>query len=107
MKKPINSFDKLRGFGLLALYSAFAIFSLMLTFAAFRFWPAASGEYANIKVVALVFFSILSALSAMRAAAYMWVVLRRLPLGSVYIDLMPFLTITLTLTSAGWLFNNF
>ena len=103
----MGPFTRMRSYGLLALYAALAIFSLLLVLAAFRIWPAVPTVFMTIKIIMLAVTATFSAVTSMRATARMWIVLRNHAPGAAYVDFAPFLAMAFTLLAASWLFGNF
>jgi len=99
---PTSDHDRLRGWSLAALYVSFAVLSLMLIFAAFKFWPATS--HAEMEVMAVVITGCATVLTGIRSAIHFTRAMRAG--GPVpHMALAPFVCITLTLIASGYLFG--
>jgi uncharacterized membrane protein SirB2 len=104
MKNKYQLLEKIRHWGLMALYSSLSLFTGLLLFAAFKFIPTFSGEYLDLKLIGLNLFGLLtmitSSLSVRKIAS---------SLGNPNIrpslDLLPFVTFLVTIGVIGSLFT--
>ena len=93
---------KLRAFGLSALYVSLAMFALLLTLAAFKFWPFADGPMHHLSVVGTAFVGLLAAISNGRAAHRIINALNHQQTMPP-IEFIPFMLMSMCLIIASWL----
>ncbi|RMB07805.1 hypothetical protein [Eilatimonas milleporae] len=98
-----HALDRLRMMGLIALYGALSVFSILLIFAAFRLWPAI-GEGFKVPLIALS--GAVSTLIAGQSSYRLYTHLKRREyLHDHHVPLAPFASIAVTLLIASWVFR--
>ena len=93
---------KIRAFGLATLYISLVIIALLLTVAAFKFWPFASGGLHTILVLGTAFTGILSAFLQGRAAHRIINAFNH-KLPQPHLEFIPFLVMSVCMILSSWL----
>jgi len=95
--------ERLRGWGLMALYGTLSMFAALLIYAGFQFLPSYTGDYVFVQMVGLCGFGGFSVIASFISARKIWLCLKaetKLPT----LDLTPFAGILGTILIASYLF---
>ena len=93
---------KIRAFGLAALYASLAMFALLLTIAAFKFWPHSDGALHHVAVIGTAFSGVVSAVSQARAGHRIINAINH-KLTMPPLELIPFFLMSICLILSSWM----
>ncbi|UTW55027.1 hypothetical protein [Kordiimonas sp. SCSIO 12610] len=96
--------EKIRHWGLMALYSSLSLFAGLLLFAAFRFLPTFEGDYLNLKLIGLNVFGFITMITSSLAARKIVLSLNDSN-ARPSLDLIPFVAFLATIAIMGSLFT--
>lgn len=97
-----NFYIKIRAYGLAALYVSLAIFAMLLTLAAFKLWPFASGGVHTLTVLGTAFSGISSTFLQGRAAHRIINALNQ-KLEQPSMEFIPLMVMALCMMLSSWL----
>ncbi len=97
-----HTLEKIRAFGLAALYISLTMITLLLILASFKLWPHSDGLMHHISVVGTAFTSVLAAMSTARAGhRIIHAINNKFPLPAL--ELIPFFLTSLCFIFSSWL----
>jgi hypothetical protein len=104
IQKKHQLLEKIRHWGLMALYSSLSLFTGLLLFAAYKLLPTFEGEYLLVKLIGLNLFGFITMITSSLSARKIVLTLKDQN-ARPSLDLIPFMAILATIVIAASLFS--